>query len=84
MTNKYAQLFRDLADKIEKNDEADFGGAFLVVPPKADANTESEPLSGVFIGAADMGSFFGMIRTKLDVYVTLADDARKRMGAYGR
>ncbi len=31
--NKFAQHFREMADRIEKNAISDFGGAFLFVPP---------------------------------------------------
>lgn len=31
-----AQLFVDMADRIGRNPSADFGGAFLIVPPEGD------------------------------------------------
>lgn len=76
--NKYSELFRNLADKIERNDEKDFGGAFLILPPVGNE------ISGVIIGQSDIASFFGMVKTKLDVAVSEADDAHKKQQAFGR
>jgi len=76
--NKFADAFRALADKIEKNDEKDISGAFLVLGP------DGKEISGVIIGQPDIASFFGVIKVKLDVAVAEADDAQKRNKAVGR
>lgn len=78
MPNKHADSFRDFASKIEKNDEKDFAGAFLVIAPGG------EQTSGILVGEPDMASFFGMIKTKLDVVVTKIDEEAKRNQAFGR
>lgn len=76
--NKFAQLFRDFADKIEKNAEKDFAGAFLVVPPASDA------IAGILVGEPDIASLLGMLKTKLDVAVNKIDEEQKKMQAFGR
>lgn len=34
---KFSDLFRDMADRIERNKPEDFAGAILIVPPTGDA-----------------------------------------------
>ncbi len=34
--NKFAKAFREMADRIERNDPAEFAGAILIVPPEGD------------------------------------------------
>ena len=78
MPHKQADAFRDFAAKIEKNDEGDFAGAFLIVAPGG------EQISGIIVGDPDVASFFGMVKTKLDVVVTKIDEEAKRNQAFGR
>lgn len=35
-TNKFSAVFREMAERIERNTEADFAGAMLIVPPQGD------------------------------------------------
>ena len=60
MTN-HSTFFRELADKIDRNPGEDFGGAFMLMPPKGD------PVSGLIVGAADVAMFWGLVKTKIDV-----------------
>lgn len=76
--NPHAKLFREMADRIEKNDLKDFAGAFLVVPPG-----DSGSLSGLLVGDADIASFFGMLKTKLDIAVTTISDEQRKLATYG-
>lgn len=78
MVHKHADAFRDFAAKIEKNDEGDFAGAFLIIPPGG------EIVSGIIVGEPDVASFFGMVKTKLDVVVTKIDQEEKTKRAFGR
>lgn len=74
MPTKQAELFRELADKIDRNPETDFGGAFLIVPPEGDA------ISGILVGAADLGVFWGAVKLKCDLAVDAADKVSKPQG----
>lgn len=73
-----ADLFRQFADKIEKNDTKDFAGAFLIVPPSGDA------VSSILVGEADVASFFGMVKSKLDILINKLDAEEKQKNAFGR
>lgn len=73
-----AELFRDFAAKIEKNDEKDFAGAFLIIPPSGDA------ISGMLVGEADIGSFFGMVKSKFDIAINKIDEEEKKKNSFGR
>lgn len=75
--NPHSKIFREMADRIDRNETKEFAGAFLVVPPVGD------PLSGLLVGDADIASFFGMLKTKLDVAVTTISDEQRKRDAYG-
>ena len=76
--HKHAESFREFASKIEKNDEGDFAGAFLIVAPGG------EQVSGIMVGDPDVASFFGVVKTKFDAVVTKIDEEAKRNQAFGR
>ena len=76
--HKHADAFRDFAAKIEKNDEKDFAGAFLIVPPNGD------PASGIMVGEADTAMFFGLLKAKIEVVVTTIDNEAKKAQSFGR
>lgn len=76
-THQKADLFRAFAAKIEKNDEQDFAGAFLIVSPSG------ETIDGILVGTPDQASFFGMVKTKLDVLVTKISDEDKKRHSFG-
>ncbi len=78
MPHSKADLFRDFAAKIEKNDEKDFAGAFLIVAPSGDA------VDGILVGTPDIASFFGMVKTKLDAVISKISDEEKKAQAFGR
>lgn len=74
---KPSDFFRELADKIDRNAEADFAGAFLILPPTFNG-AAPEPVSGLLVGAPDMAAFLGLVKTKLDVTVISYDDMQKQ------
>ena len=78
MTHPKADLFREFAAKIEKNDERDFAGAFLIVSPTGDA------IDGILVGTPDIASFFGVVKTKLDTVINKISDDEKKAQAFGR
>jgi hypothetical protein len=76
---KPSDLFRELADKIDRNPPEDFGGAFLVIPPTGD------PITGLIVSSNDLETFFGLVKTKLDVAVDRINEAqRMQPGFRGR
>ena len=77
MAHPQADLFRQLADKIEKNDEKDFAGAFLVVPPTGDS------ISSLLVGEADIATFFGVVKSKIDIVINKIDAEEKQKNAFG-
>jgi hypothetical protein len=78
MTHPKADLFRDFAAKIEKNDGKDFAGAFLIIAPNGEA------ISSILVGEPDVASFFGMVKTKLDAVITKISEEEKRTRTFGR
>ena len=68
-----SERFRDWADRIEKNAPSDFGGAFLIIPPKGD------PISGLLVDQEqDLNTFFAVVKTKIDASVDALNEAQRR------
>lgn len=63
MTATVPQRFRSMADRIEKNDDADFGGAVVIIPP--DENGSIEML--VLDSRKDVLHFWTQIKTVVDI-----------------
>ena len=60
------KMFRAMADRIERNDAAEFAGAFLIVGPTG------EPIDGLMVGSkADLGAFWGLVKTKVEIEVNM-------------
>lgn len=66
-----AEHFRELAEKIERNKPEDFGGAFLIIPPDGD------PISGILVGSVDLLTYWSLIKSKLDLAISSADDKQR-------
>lgn len=60
--SKFAEAFRDMADRIERNLESDFAGAILIVPPVGDpvAVMINDPTK-------DMESFWVVAESKIQI-----------------
>lgn len=69
--NLPAELFREIADKIERNKPEDFGGAFMVVSPDGDT------ISGMLVGDTDLVTFWSLIKAKIDIAINTASDKQK-------
>ena len=55
-----AQLFREMADRIDRNASAEFGGAILLVPPKG------EPVAVLLVDPAqDIEHFWSTCEAKV-------------------
>ena len=69
----HSDYLKSLIEKIERNPEADFGGAFIIVPP------EGDPVQGLFIGQNEPGLFWASVKTKIEQALD-AIDTRQRQG----
>lgn len=68
-----AELFRKMADDIDRNAEAGFGGAFVVVPPK----DGGEPFQQLFVTSTqDAGDFWTLLASKCQAAIRAVDQAR--------
>lgn len=74
---KQADNFRQLADKIDKNDESDFAGAFMIVPPSGD------PVQGFMVGNADLATFWSVVKSKVEIIMVEINDKDRQASAYG-
>lgn len=75
---KPSDHFREIAEKIDKNDLSDFGGAFLLVPP------EGQPLSNIFIGSKDPVAFLALLKTKVETLMNEAEQREKQRQGFVR
>lgn len=74
---KPSDLFRLWADKIDKNDQEDFSGAFMIIPPVGD------PISSLLIDQdKDIGNFFALVKTKIEAAVDAINDQQKKLPGY--
>jgi hypothetical protein len=63
--NDAAALFRQMADRIEKNADEEFSGAFLVVPPG-----DCEPLDGLSVSSKpNIPAFFSNLRGMVEIAI---------------
>lgn len=63
-----ADLFREMADRIERNDPAEFAGAILVVPPVPISGGEWEPIEMLLVNPRrEEWHFWSTIFTKVQV-----------------
>ena len=67
-----SQLFRAMAERIDKNDQMEFGGAALIVPPGG-----GEPIAVLLIDPKqDIASFWGAVQAKVAIAVAEMQDAQ--------
>lgn len=67
MASSPAELFRAMAERIERNDPAEFAGAILIVPPPNRDGREDEPIEVLFVDPSrDVAMFWGTLRTKVE------------------
>jgi hypothetical protein len=71
---KQSEIFRKLADKIDRNEEEEFGGAVCIVPPKGEAT-----IDWVIVDSkADLLRFWVKLKTDIDAIAQEVDN-RARM-----
>ena len=79
MTSTTPDRFRAMADAIERNANASFGGAFVVVPP-AEGGDVLETL--ILDSKTDPAQFWQMLLTKCQMMIATLD-AQQRQSAFG-
>lgn len=80
MDNMAPQRFRLMAEAIERNEEALFGGAFVVVPPK-DAG---EPIETLILDAKqDSAQFWILLKSKCEQEIAKADEKQRGQASFG-
>ena len=75
---EWAQLFRTMAECIEKNDN--FGGAFVIVPPEG----AGEPVQTLLLDPSpDPAMFWQMIQTKCQIMIAEIEIQKRKNAAFG-
>jgi hypothetical protein len=73
-----ADRFRKMADDIERNAGAGFGGAFVVVPPEGGG----EPFEQLFVtDRQDPSDFWVLLSSKCKTAITAVDQAARNQQA---
>ena len=73
-------LFRTMADRIAANGEAEFGGAFLVIPPG-----EYPPIDGMMVATNPSPVvFWSSVQGQVDVAVQVLTEQTAQPGMRGR
>lgn len=74
-----AELFREMADRIEKNDASEFAGAILIVPPSG------EPIQ-VMINdpTQDIEAFWSLAMSRIAIAQAENDPRRTSSAAFRR
>lgn len=71
-----------MADAIERNSEGNFGGAFVVIPPSAEAG---EPIETLILDAKqDAAQFWMLLKTKCDLELAALDQKQRTNATFGR
>ena len=76
---RYSALFRDRADKIDRMDEADFGGAVCIVPPKGEASMDWD----ISDKDGDVLRFWVKLKTDIDAIIQRLDERARQQTAFG-
>lgn len=76
-----AAAFRKMADDIERNIEAPFGGAFVVVPPEDGGDMLS---TLILDNRQDATQFWIFLKTKSEFEVSVVDEKKRQVQAFGR
>ena len=78
-TQQASDLLRDAAARLERNQDAPFGGAVVILPPRG------EPVSYVvFDHSMDLAVFWSTIMTKASLAAKAIEDDQRRGQVFGR
>jgi len=79
VSNPIAESFREMAAAVERNPDSNFGGAFVVVPPKEGG----EALATLVLdNKQDPAQFWQMLLTKCQMMIAGLDN-KQRQSAFG-
>jgi hypothetical protein len=81
MSKEIADIFRRMADRIEKNAAEPFGGCALIIPPVDIQNTQQKPTMIEMLKLdpnSDFVIFWGEIKSKADQAVVEYQNATRR------
>ena len=74
-----AKLFREMADRVEKADPAEFSGCFLIVPPEGGG----EPIDGLSVTSKPNAvAFWSGMQGQVMLAVESFTDGARKTGAY--
>jgi hypothetical protein len=76
-----AKHFRDMADAIDRNAEAGFGGAFVIVAPEG-GGAAIETL--ILDSSQDMALFWNSVITKAQIMLTVAEKNQRGQSGFNR
>lgn len=79
-TERRARMFEQMAAQIRKNEDAKFGGAFLLIPPDT---PEEGWHASLMLNQEQPGIFWAAIQTMAGIGVQEAEKLQRQMG-YGR
>lgn len=82
--NKISDVFRRMADAIDKNSGLPFGGAVVIVSP-AQSGEANQILDFLLLDSSqNVGQFWGLIKGKADIALRQVDSAERQGQAFGR
>lgn len=72
--------FRDMADRLDRNADQDFGGAFVVIPPEGEAQTML-----LIDSAKNPAIFWAALQTRVQIALQEIEEAQRGgMPGFGR
>lgn len=80
MSESPAELFFQMRERIAKNEDASFGGAFVIVPPEG----AGEPVQTLLLDPTpDPAQFWQMILTKCQIQIAEIEVKQRTNRAFG-
>ena len=76
---KRADMFKAMAERIERNSDAKFGGAFVLLPPG-----DGEPFSSLMLDQEEAAIFWSALQTIANMAVQTLDNATRQQGFRNR
>lgn len=74
-----ADLFRKMADLLDRNADQPFGGAFVIIPPGLEVREIGEPLTSLFLNEGSAGLFWGTLKTIVTQEIDKIDTAQRQL-----
>lgn len=76
-----AKIFREMADRIERNNDAVFGGAYVIIPPSDDGTSLSVL---VVDNERDQSGFFNLLEWRIKNIIQQIDQQARVQQGFGR